>query len=202
MPSECRMPSIFGPTPEISLRSSTAAGFSMPAGRFGSSSDGFLTVGGLLAGGADRLAAQQFRRSEAQPVRSWPCATCAAFATPSTAGSALLAAAASKAGGLALAAFSPSALVFSGDGVFSVPLVSAASVCGLAAFEGGTVRAVGVGWLGRSLRRARASLSRVDFRMRRSRPSATSGPIAAPTRCVRSAARPARRVPCRSRTGR
>ena len=40
MPSECRMPSIFGPTPEISLRSSSLAGFSMPAGRFGSVSDG------------------------------------------------------------------------------------------------------------------------------------------------------------------
>ena len=41
MPSECRMPSIFGPMPEISLRSSGVAGFSIPAGRLGSSSDGF-----------------------------------------------------------------------------------------------------------------------------------------------------------------
>ena len=46
------MPSIFGPTPEIIFRSSGSAGFSMPAGRFLSFSDGFtrLNDGFDLAG--------------------------------------------------------------------------------------------------------------------------------------------------------
>ncbi|MNL46231.1 hypothetical protein D3C87_1689230 [compost metagenome] len=41
MPSSCSVPSIFGPTPEMSFRSSGVAGFSMPAGRSLESSDGF-----------------------------------------------------------------------------------------------------------------------------------------------------------------
>src|SRR5438552_6406772 len=174
MPSECKVPSIFGPTPEISLRSSAAAGRSMPAGRFLSSSDGLavLAAGCLVSGDLNAAAGSALAFG---PLRG--------FETASTSGEAWLAFAAEWRGALTLAAFSAAGETFTDDGVFSAGLVSGASVFGLLDFDGAT-GPEGAGAAGAcdttaagtaagaaaaaslaAFAAALASLSRVDFRL-------------------------------------
>ena len=105
------MPSIFGPTPEISLRSSSSAGFAMPAGRFLSLERRLGWLDGL-AGSADRrfLDSGALLAALAQPWLSDRCAVSKPFRLRA----ALLALAAECRGALTLAAFSVSGATFAG----------------------------------------------------------------------------------------
>ena len=121
MPSECRMPSIFGPTPEISFRSSSVAGLSMPAGRLASVSDGFAAT----ASPADRLAAQQFRRLDAG-VAGLVIGACAAC-RPSRPPAPPCWRPPDRARRFDACRLLGRRVALTGDGVFSAALVSAAS---------------------------------------------------------------------------
>ena len=162
MPSECRMPSIFGPTPEISLRSSR-----LPACRCRPDGSGRQATAWPAGGLGDRYG---LRRLEGgMPAR--PCRgplRCLEPARPR-----------SRCWHWRPNAAAPNAGRLLGrrrdldvDGDLIAGLVSGASVFGLAALDGGTVAAAGAG-IGRcdDARRALpggraaslASLSRVDF---------------------------------------
>ena len=153
MPSECRMPSIFGPTPEISFRSSTAVRL-LDAGRA-------VRIGQRRLGAARPLPPAGWLRDAGRHAGQRLFAQllvnrfCGLFALRRVARAA-------DAGGASAAG-----ATLTGDGDFTAALVSGASVFGLA----------GIGrrrrGAARRLRRRRrpapprasalASLSRVDF---------------------------------------
>ena len=157
---------------------------------------------GLLAGGADRLAAQQFRRRERRPVPTWPTATCAASPPFRPQARPCWRPRRRRRAGWRwppsrLRRWSCRATASSACRWFR-PHRSSAWRPSKAAPSRTSASAA----RGRSASPQPRFLVARRLQQRRSRRSATSGPIAAPTRCGRSAVRPARRRPCRSRTGR